>query len=80
MRITYDPEDEGAAYVYLVDRIDPGEANQQVITLDGNVLLDLDARGRLLGVEILDAKRLLRPETLAAAERPKRGRFGAARS
>jgi uncharacterized protein YuzE len=69
MRITYDPEDGGAAYVYLVSQITPGEAKRQVIALDGQVLLDLDADGRLLGVEILGADRLLRPETLAAAER-----------
>lgn len=69
MRITYDPGDGGAAYVYLVDRISPGEAKRQVVTLDGQVLLDLDAEGRLLGVEILGADRLLRPETLAAAKR-----------
>jgi uncharacterized protein YuzE len=68
MRITYDPEDGGAAYVYLVERIRPGEARRQEVTGDGRVVLDFDALGRLLGVEVLEANTLLRPETIAAAE------------
>ena len=68
MRLTYDPAAD-AAYVYLVDRIAPGEAKQQVTALDGAVVLDLDATGRLLGVEVVYAKRLLRPETIEEAER-----------
>jgi uncharacterized protein YuzE len=67
MRITYDPSG-GAAYVYLVQRIEPGEAQQQVLALDGDLLIDLDANGKILGIEILAADRLLRPETLASAE------------
>jgi uncharacterized protein YuzE len=67
MRLTYDPEAR-AAYVYLVDRIEPGEAKRQEVVLDGGVVLDLDAEGRLLGIEIVDGS-LLRPETLRAAER-----------
>lgn len=63
MRIKYDPAAD-AAYVYLVDRIQPGEAKTQIVVLDGGVVLDLDAEGRLLGVEVVHAKRLLRPETL----------------
>ena len=68
MRVTYDPEAD-AAYAYLVDHIEPGEAVRQVIAHDGDVVLDLDAKGRLLGVEVLGAKRLLRPETLLRAEK-----------
>jgi uncharacterized protein YuzE len=68
MRVTYDPS-AGAAYIYIVDTISRGEARQSVAVHDGDVMLDLDANGRLLGIEILGAERLLRPETLAAAER-----------
>jgi uncharacterized protein YuzE len=68
MRVTYDPAAD-AAYVYLVDRIAPGEAKRQVMALDGSVVLDLDSEGRLLGVEVLAAKQLLRPETIETAER-----------
>jgi uncharacterized protein YuzE len=65
--MTYDPEAR-AAYVYLVDRIAPGEAKRQEVVLDGQVVLDLDEHGKLLGVEIIYADSLLRPETIARAE------------
>ncbi len=60
--------------VYLVDRIDPGESKDQVVALDGSVVFDFDARGKLLGIEILRADSLLRPETMEAAEVPGAGR------
>jgi uncharacterized protein YuzE len=65
--MTYDAEAK-AAYVYL-DPIAPGEAKRQEVVLDGQVVLDLDEHGKLLGVEIIYADLLLRPETLARAER-----------
>ncbi|RYI21177.1 DUF2283 domain-containing protein [Dermacoccus sp. 147Ba] len=34
-----------------------------------DVVLDVDANGRLVGVEVLGASRLLAPEVLAAAHR-----------
>jgi hypothetical protein len=36
--------------------------------LDGQVVFDLDAQGRILGIEILDTRVSLRDETLAAAQ------------
>jgi uncharacterized protein YuzE len=66
--MTYDAEAK-AAYVYLVDPIAPGEAKRQEVVLDGQVVLDLDEHGKLLGVEIIYADLLLRPETIARAER-----------
>jgi uncharacterized protein YuzE len=64
-RVTYDAQ-ANAAYVYLVDAIRPGEAvRQQVI---GNVILDFDIDGKLLGIEVLDARGVLRETTLAMAE------------
>jgi uncharacterized protein YuzE len=66
MRITYEG---GDAYVHLVDRIAPGEAKRQEVVFDGQLVLHLDPNGRLLGIEILDADALLRPETIASAER-----------
>jgi uncharacterized protein YuzE len=68
MRIKYDPTAD-AAYVYLVDRIQPGEAKSQLVALDGDVVVDLDADGRLLGIEVLHAKRRLRPETLRTGKK-----------
>jgi uncharacterized protein YuzE len=68
MRIKYDPEAD-AAYVYLIDHIEPGEAVRQEVVLDGGVVLDLDSKGRLLGVEVVYARSLLRAETLDAADK-----------
>ncbi|MFB9431608.1 DUF2283 domain-containing protein [Streptoalloteichus tenebrarius] len=72
MRMSHDPEAD-ASYVRLVDQIHPGEAVTQIVVEDdrlpGGVVLDLDADGRLLGIEVLGASRLLRPEVLRRARR-----------
>jgi uncharacterized protein YuzE len=60
MRVTYDPASD-AAYIYLVNAIKRGEAKHQEIALEGGVVLDLGADGRLLGIEILRAGTLLVP-------------------
>lgn len=74
MNITYDKEAD-AAYVHLVDELRDGEASTQVHSimtpgLKGEIIIDFDAGGRILGVEILGAKDVLREETLALAKRP----------
>ncbi|RCG31025.1 DUF2283 domain-containing protein [Sphaerisporangium album] len=70
MRIEYDREND-VAYVYLAGHIGPGEAASQVPVegegLRGDVILDLDADGFLLGVEVIGASRVLRPGLLAQA-------------
>jgi uncharacterized protein YuzE len=62
MRVSYDPEAD-AAYVYLVDEIGAGGVDRTVpidpSEVGGMINLDFDAGGRLLGLEILDASRLL---------------------
>jgi uncharacterized protein YuzE len=66
MRVTYDVE-AGMAYIYLVDVIAAGEAVRQVIAGDDMAaVLDFDASGRLLGVEI--SLHRLHPGLLAIAE------------
>jgi uncharacterized protein YuzE len=54
-----------------VDEVGDGEAVVQIVVDDerlaGTVVLDLDAAGRLLGVEVLGASDVLRPETLQQA-------------
>jgi len=71
VRLTHDAEAD-AAYVYLVDEIDRGEvASSRVadIPLDRAALtVDFDANGRVLGIEVLGASRILREETITAAE------------
>ena len=65
--VTYDPEAD-AAYFYLVEEIRLGEAVRTVSvdpqSIGGMVNLDLDADGRILGLEVLDASRLLRRDVL----------------
>jgi uncharacterized protein YuzE len=69
--VTYD-EVANAAYIYLR----PGAEGAKVahmypcdpVRVDGMINLDFDAAGRLIGVEVLDARAKLAPELLAAAE------------
>lgn len=67
MHILYDAV-ANAAYLSLVRSVDPGEAVSQVVVEDprlrGEVILDLDKAGFLLGVEVLGARDLLRSDTL----------------
>jgi len=67
MRVTYDAVAD-MGYIYLVDEIEPGQAVRQVIAGEDEVfVLDLDVRGRLLGVEVSGVGRL-HPDLLAVAE------------
>jgi uncharacterized protein YuzE len=66
MRITYDPKAD-AAYIYVVDEIQPGGVARTYPCdpreVNGQINLDFDSEGRLLGIEVLDARRKL-PEHL----------------
>lgn len=66
MRFEYD-EEADAAYVYFVYPIKDGEAKKTVQVKEG-VHLDFDAKGKLLGIEILDASKRLSKQTLLAAQ------------
>ncbi len=66
IRVTYDRQVD-ASYVYLVAAAHRSRPVRQVPAVIG-VSFDLDATGRILGVEILDAKKRLRPETIDQAE------------
>jgi uncharacterized protein YuzE len=72
MKITYDPEAD-AAYLQLVERVD-GEIAETlpVEELDesraGGFIFDFDDDGRLLGIEVLGARRALRQATLASGD------------
>lgn len=69
-RSTYDAEAD-AAYVSIAPTIPPGAvaANVVIERERGTIVLDFDAEGRVLGVEILGARTLLTPEALDAADR-----------
>ena len=72
MRIRYDPS-ANAAYLPVGREPRAGESVEQVHGIAdpkgfGEIILDFDADGHLIGVEILGARALLRPETLADAD------------
>ena len=74
MKMTYDPS-VNAAYVFLVDSIGYGEVDisqHSIFTLGdrSELILDFDVNGHLLGIEILDADQIIRPELLQSAELP----------
>lgn len=66
IRFTHDARVD-ASYVYLVAPAHRDGPVRQVPAVHG-ASFDLDARGRIVGIEILDAKRRLRPETIALAD------------
>jgi uncharacterized protein YuzE len=71
MRMTFDPEAD-AAYVYIADEITSGAAVENLVVEregKGDIVLDFDSNGRLLGVEIIGAEALLDPDILATADR-----------
>ncbi len=69
MRISHDPEVD-AAYIYMVDEIGRGEVARTYPCdpreVDGEINLDFDVEGRLLGIEIQDASHLLPSAVLDA--------------
>jgi uncharacterized protein YuzE len=71
MRVTYDASVD-AAYIQLVDEIGAGGvANTYPCDprkVGGMINLDFDHGGRLVGVEVLDASRLLPSELLESAK------------
>jgi uncharacterized protein YuzE len=80
MRMTYDPEAD-AAYIYVVDKIAPGEAKitrtMDNKKINGTIAIDFNEDGKLLGIEIIPGANLLSKKVLAKAElllpRKKRG-------
>lgn len=65
MKFEYD-KDADAAYIYIVHPIKDGEAAKTIpVTEDINI--DLDADGKLLGFEILNASKILRQKALLEA-------------
>jgi len=71
MRITYDLSVD-AVYIYLTPAIDHGQVHKTYtcdpVEVGGQINLDFDALGRLLGIEVLDASRKLPEVLLKSAE------------
>ncbi len=57
MKLEYDKEVD-AAYIYLKYPIKEGEA-KKTIELNGNLIVDFNEKDQLLGIEILDASKVL---------------------
>ncbi len=66
MKIQYDRKVD-AAYIYVQFPIKHGEVKKTVSITD-DIAIDFDAQGKLLGVEVLDASKLLKKELLKEAE------------
>ena len=74
MRVTYDEKDN-VGYIYLKDRNEAGECSNQIAAhVPGqeeneieDIIMDFNAAGQLVGIELLDAARLLPPELKAVA-------------
>ena len=62
MKFEYDREAD-AGYFYLVDEIKDGEA-VKTIELDSNIILDFNEEGKLLGIEVLNASKMLKDNAL----------------
>jgi uncharacterized protein YuzE len=60
-----------AAYIYLVDSIEPGGVAKTYRCEGGSINLDFDKRGRLLGIEVLDANRILPTSLLTKLKKKK---------
>lgn len=72
MKLSYDGEAD-MAYLYITEDVADGEAAASVQVdeeeLRGDLVLDLDADGRVLGIEIFNPRAQLRPDVLAGAVR-----------
>lgn len=70
MRVTYDAAVD-AAYIQLVDEIGAGGVAKTYpcdpVEAGGMINLDFDHAGRLIGVEVLDASKLLSAQVLESA-------------
>ena len=73
MRITYDPVC-GMGYIYIQNTIAPGEVHRTVEVANKNsgedlpILIDLDKDGKILGIEVFGASRIIPQEALSRAK------------
>ena len=62
MKLEYD-KDVDAAYIYLEDKISDGEV-KKTIELNDNIIIDFNSEGKLLGIEVLNASKVLNKELI----------------
>lgn len=70
MKITYDLS-VNAAYIYLTPNPPDGPYHSypcDPLEVGGEIILDFDISGRLVGIEVLDASRLLTKDLLDLAD------------
>lgn len=65
MKFEYN-KDVDAAYIYLEHPIKDGEI-KKTIELNDNIALDYDKAGKLIGIEILDASKIMNKKILLEA-------------
>ena len=66
MKFEYDKEVD-AAYIYIENTIKEGWV-KQTIELNDNIILDFDHKNRLIGVEVLDASKVLNKKVILEAQ------------
>lgn len=66
MKLEYDKEVD-AAYIYIEYPIKEGEA-KKTIELNEDIILDFDGKGKLLGVEILNASKIMNKRVLLESQ------------
>jgi uncharacterized protein YuzE len=66
MKLEYDKEAD-AAYIYLKYPIKEGEV-KTTTELSDDIILDFDSKKKLIGVEILNASKMLEKNVLLQAE------------
>lgn len=66
MKIEYDKEAD-AAYIYLVFPIKDNEV-KKTIKLNQNIFLDFDKDEKLLGLEVLEASKVLNKKVISEAQ------------
>lgn len=62
MKIEYDREVD-AAYICIVPEIKEG-MTKKTVALNEDIILDFDASGKLIGIEVLNASKHLHKKTL----------------
>lgn len=66
MKLEYDKEVD-AAYIYLEYPLKQGMI-KKTQNVDDNIMVDFDAAGKMLGVEILNARKVLSKKALIQAQ------------